>query len=186
MPRLSGGFTKGQQPFDLMLAQTGVERGRDHRQQATDGLLHTTDMRVGYRVTVCFQSSCQFPLRYGLAGFLLIDSSGIFNAHGALDEHQVTAQVVFCQVTGEGNDFPTLAIPGAEQHADPVKALVPRFFVQLSQNRQPRIAAVADDELLLTRTTCDLGGLIQPPDPNGVLDLLVLDVGHRARVMLIR
>ncbi|RMN83256.1 hypothetical protein ALQ56_200218 [Pseudomonas syringae pv. papulans] len=117
---------------------------------------------------------------------MFIDGLRIFNAHGALDEHQVTAQVVFGQVAGQGNDFPTLAIPRSEQHADPVKALVTRFFVQLSQNRQPRIAAVADDELLLTRTTCDLGGLIQTPDPNGVLDLLVLDVGHRARVMLIR
>jgi len=56
-------------------------------------------------------------------------------------------QFVLCEVPGQGNNLAALG-PGAEQATDAEEPLIPGLGPQLTQYRQPGVAAIANDVVI--------------------------------------
>ncbi|MPM12965.1 hypothetical protein SDC9_59320 [bioreactor metagenome] len=75
--------------------------------------------------------------------------------------------------------------PRAEQARNPEEAFLLGLAPQLAQDRQPRVAAVANDVVRLARPARDRGGRVQPTFADGRLDLRIGRVARHARVVVV-
>src|SRR3546814_5501196 len=73
---------------------------------------------------------------------------------------------------GQRHDFAARR-PRAEQARNAEEAFLLGLAPQLAQDRQPRVAAVANDVVRLARPARDRGGRVQPTFADGRLDLRI-------------
>src|SRR3546814_9473017 len=95
-----------------------------------------------------------------LAAFLLVELARLLDAQGPLDEGQPAAQLVLGQMPGQRHDFAARR-PRAEQARNAEEAFLLGLAPQLAQDRQPRVAAVANDVVRLARPARDRGGRVR-------------------------
>jgi hypothetical protein len=91
-------------------------------------------VRLLHGVAIRRQALGQLGLGQGAAVLLLIELARFLHAQSAFDEGQATAQFVFSQVSGQGDDFATFG-PRAELAGDAEKPLLLGFAPQLAQDR---------------------------------------------------
>ena len=183
-PDAVSGLAQHGHTLDLMPAQTAIEDVRNRGQEVADGILHTADVRLLHGVAIRRQALGQLGLGQGAAVLLLIELARFLHAQSAFDEGQATTQFVFSQVSGQGDDFATFG-PRAELAGDAEEPLLLGLAPQLAQDRQPGVAAVADDEVLFARAAGDRWRRIQTSLADGRLDLIVGRVALDPRVMVI-
>ena len=141
-------------------------------------------MRLLDREAIGGQAAGQFGLAQGGAAFLLVELARLLDAEGALDEGKAAAQFVLGQMAGQHDDF-AAAGPRPEQARYAEKLLVLGLRPQFAQDRQPRVAAVADDVVILARPSGDGRCRIQAALADGCLDFLIGRIALLARVMVV-
>jgi len=156
LPGSLAGFAQHRQAFDLVSAQTAVQHRRDGGQHVAHRIAHAADVGLRHRVAIGRQPTGEFALRERLAGFLFVELARLLDAQRTLDEGEAAAQLVLGQVAGQRHDLPALR-PRPEQTRHTEEPFVLRLGPQFAQDRQPRVAAVPDDEVRFARPARDGG-----------------------------
>jgi hypothetical protein len=167
-----------------MPAEPAVQQRRDRRQQVAHRVLHAADVRLRHGKPSAVSRRASSLCDSALAAFLLVELARLLDAQGPLDEAEPAAQLVLGQMPGQHHDFAALR-PRAEQARDAEEAFVLGLAPQLAQDRQPRVAAVADDVVRLAGPARDRGRRVQPALADGRLDVLVGRVARHARVVVV-
>ncbi len=77
----------------------------------------------------------------------------LLHPNRALDELEVALQIVLGQMTGQRDDFAALLVPGLEQAVEAEIALVSGLFVEVVENFQASVSAVANAVFVLSRAS---------------------------------
>ena len=185
LPRALAGLAHDRQSLNLVATEAPIQDGRDRGQQVAYRIGHAADVRLLDGETVRGQASGQLGLAQGGAGFFFIELACLLDAQGALDERQAAAQLVLGEVSGQRDNLPACR-PRSEQARYAEKALVFRLCPEFTQDRQPRVATVADDVVAFTGPPRDGRRRVEAALADGRLDFLVDRITLLARVVVIR